>query len=90
MWHPTSALVAEIVSPGDESWQKLSFYATHNVDEVVTVDPSERIVTWMTMPGSPDPAGRAEQGPRSGQPGWRCLRSQMRSTTVPREWRETC
>ncbi len=38
----------------------------------------------------PRSAGRAEEGPRSGQPGWRCLRSQMRSTTVPREWRETC
>ena len=55
MWHPTAALVAEIVSAGEESWQKLSFYATHNVDEVVTVDASERIVTWMTMPGSRDP-----------------------------------
>ena len=32
----------EIVSPGDESWEKLPFYATHDVDEVLIVDPQKR------------------------------------------------
>ena len=49
MWHPSAALVIEIVSPGDESWQKLPFYATHNVDEVLIVDPAERTVTWLAL-----------------------------------------
>lgn len=49
MWHPSAALVIEIVSPGDESWQKLPFYAKHNVDEVLIVDPAERKVTWLAL-----------------------------------------
>lgn len=30
-WVPTAPLVVEILSPGDESWQKLPFYAARNV-----------------------------------------------------------
>jgi hypothetical protein len=52
MWHPTAALVIEIVSPGDESWQKLPFYSNHTVDEVLIVDPAERTVTWLALRGS--------------------------------------
>lgn len=48
-WHPTAALVVEIVSPGDESWQKLAFYAAHQVDEVLIVDPQERAVHWLVL-----------------------------------------
>jgi len=48
-WHATAALVVEIASPGDESWQKLPFYARHNVDEVVIVDPIERSVAWLAL-----------------------------------------
>lgn len=50
-WHPTAALVIEIVSPGDESWEKLPFYAAHRVDEVVIVDPQERSVSWFALSG---------------------------------------
>jgi Uma2 family endonuclease len=49
VWNPTAALVVEIVSPGDEAWEKLPFYATHNVDEVLIVDPQERSVSWLTL-----------------------------------------
>ena len=42
VWHATAALVVEILSPGDESLQKLPFYAAHHVDEVLLVDPAER------------------------------------------------
>lgn len=44
MWHPTAALVIEVVSVGDESWNKLSFHAAHEVDEILIVDPAERTV----------------------------------------------
>jgi Uma2 family endonuclease len=50
-WHPTAALVVEIVSPGDESWEKLPFYAAHNVDEVLIIDPQERSVNWLARDG---------------------------------------
>jgi Uma2 family endonuclease len=32
---PTAALVVEILSPGDETWEKLSFYAAHGVGRAV-------------------------------------------------------
>jgi Uma2 family endonuclease len=50
-WHPTAALVIEIVSPGDESWEKLPFYAAHDVDEVLILDPEEHAVHWLGLAG---------------------------------------
>jgi Uma2 family endonuclease len=49
LWHSTAALVVEILSPGDESWQKLPFYAEHRVDEVLLVDPATQTVTWLAL-----------------------------------------
>jgi len=48
-WVPTAAIVVEILSPTDEAWQKLSFYAERGVDELVFVDPAERSVTWLAL-----------------------------------------
>jgi Uma2 family endonuclease len=48
-WHHTAALVVEVVSPGDESWEKLPYYAARRVDEVLIVDPQERSVTWLAL-----------------------------------------
>lgn len=48
-WQPTAALVIEIISPDDESRQKLAFYAKHHVDEVLIVDPAGRTVTWLAL-----------------------------------------
>jgi Uma2 family endonuclease len=48
-WHPTAALVVEIVSPGDTSWEKLPFYAAHHIDEVLIVDPARQQVHWLTL-----------------------------------------
>lgn len=45
----TAALVVEIVSPDDETWAKLDFYAGHRVDELVIVDPTQRSVTWLAL-----------------------------------------
>jgi Uma2 family endonuclease len=49
MWHPTAALVLEILSPGDETWEKLPFYAAHHVDEILIVDPDTRQVHWLAL-----------------------------------------
>jgi Uma2 family endonuclease len=50
-WHSTAALVIEIVSPRDESWEKLPFYAAHGVDEVLIVDPAKRSIDWLGLDG---------------------------------------
>jgi Uma2 family endonuclease len=59
VWHPTAALVLEIVSPGDESWEKLPFYAAHHVGEVLIVDPATRAVAWL---GLEDQTGEGKAG----------------------------
>jgi Uma2 family endonuclease len=45
----TAALVVEVISPGDETWQKLDFYAEHSVDELLIADPAKRSVTWLVL-----------------------------------------
>lgn len=49
VWAPTAAMVVEIVSPGDQTWKKLQFFADHGVDEVLIVDPAERSVVWLVL-----------------------------------------
>jgi Uma2 family endonuclease len=49
MYYETAALVVEIVSPGDESWEKVPFYGAHLVDEVLIVDPTKRTVDWLGL-----------------------------------------
>ena len=41
----TAALVVEVVSPGEESWEKFDFYAARGVDEVLIADPEDRELT---------------------------------------------
>lgn len=48
-WQEAAALVVEIVSPGDETWAKLPFYAKHGVDELLIVDPQKRTVDWLAL-----------------------------------------
>jgi Uma2 family endonuclease len=48
-WNPTAALVVEILSPRDTAWDKLDFYADHNVDELLYVDLEKREITWMAL-----------------------------------------
>jgi Uma2 family endonuclease len=61
VWHPTAALVFEVVSPDDETWDKLPFYAAHGVDELLIVDPTERSVHWLALEG-----GEYREAERSG------------------------
>ncbi len=61
VWHPTAALAVEVLSPHDETWQKLPHYAEHGVDELVIVDPRERTVTWLALAdGEYRPAERSQ------------------------------
>lgn len=66
-WLPTAALVIEIVSPEDETWEKLPFYAARGVDEVLVVDPKERTVLWFKLTGERyeplEASGLIELGP---------------------------
>lgn len=48
-WVDTAALVVEIVSPDDETWAKLAFYAAHSVDEIVIADPRDRSLVWLRL-----------------------------------------
>jgi len=50
-WHPTAALVVEIVSPNDKTWDKLDFYAALGVEELLIVDPQVRAVHWLGLSG---------------------------------------
>jgi len=46
---PTAALVVEVVSPDDETYEKLPFYAAHGVDEVMIVEGQERRVRIFSL-----------------------------------------
>jgi len=61
VYYATTALVVEVVSPGDETWDKLDFYATHHVDELLIVDPAKRTVDCLSLSG-----GQYEPVERSG------------------------
>jgi Uma2 family endonuclease len=42
---PSAVIVVEIVSPGDETFDKFEFYAGHSVEEIVIVNPLGRSVS---------------------------------------------
>ena len=48
-WIPTAAVVVEVVSPHDETWDKLGFYAAHGVDEILVADPAEQSITLLEL-----------------------------------------
>jgi Uma2 family endonuclease len=45
----SAELVVEIVSPDDDTWNKLAFYGAHQVDELLIVDPEKRRVDWLGL-----------------------------------------
>ena len=51
LYLPTAALIIEVLSPNDETWQKLPFYALHHVQEVLVVDPDTHKVDWLALTG---------------------------------------
>ena len=51
VWVAIAAIVVEVLSPDDETWQKLDFYATAGVDEVCVADPFEARLRWFVLTG---------------------------------------
>ncbi len=51
MWVPTAAIVVEVVSPDDETWEKFDFYARHRVEEICIADPMARQIRWFVLAG---------------------------------------
>ncbi len=49
VWQETAALAIEVLSPDDETWAKFEFYAAHEIDELLIVDPKERAVQWFAL-----------------------------------------
>jgi len=47
LYYPTAALVLEVISPGDQTPEKIGFYAAHQVDELLIVDPEAHTITWL-------------------------------------------
>ena len=41
---PTAAVVVEVLSPDDETFEKFAFYAAHGVDELIVADPDAHTV----------------------------------------------
>jgi hypothetical protein len=76
VWIPTAALVVEIESPDVETWDKLAFYASHGVDELLIVSPHNRSVTWLALA-----EGRYEQVEES-----RLLGSESQTLADRIEW----
>ncbi|MGD1056107.1 MAG: Uma2 family endonuclease [Solirubrobacteraceae bacterium] len=61
VWTPTAVIAVEVLSPDDDTWKKLPFYAQHEVDELLIVDPAERSVTWLALrEGEYQPIERSE------------------------------
>jgi Uma2 family endonuclease len=46
VWLPSAAIVVEVVSPDDETYDKLDFYFAHGVEELVVADPATRTLRW--------------------------------------------
>jgi Uma2 family endonuclease len=68
VWFSTAVVVVEIVSPDDETCEKLSFYAACGVEEALIVDPHDRSVAWLGLSeGSYHPIGRSLLGITAGE-----------------------
>jgi hypothetical protein len=56
LYMPTAALVVEVLSPHDETLQKLGFYAAHGVEELWVLDPDAHTVRiWELREGRLEP-----------------------------------
>jgi len=42
----SAALVVEILSPGDDTWAKMPYYADRGVEEAAVLDPGKRTLQW--------------------------------------------
>jgi hypothetical protein len=60
-WNATAALAVEVLSWREPADKKLGFYAAHDVEELVIIDPDQRTVRWLELRG-----GAYEPVQRSG------------------------
>lgn len=60
VWHDTAVLVVEILSPDDETFAKLDFYAAHGVQELLVVDWQQRSVRCFALQDGGRETGRSE------------------------------
>jgi len=58
VYQPTAAMVVEVLSPDDETFEKFGFYAAHGVDEILVADPAERTVRLWRLGGAAEGAAR--------------------------------
>lgn len=49
MYLATAAVIVEIRSPDDETYEKFDFYARHGVDEIVVLEPDEEKLHWYEL-----------------------------------------
>jgi Uma2 family endonuclease len=50
-WVSTAAVVVEVVSPDDETYEKFGFYAARGVDELIVADPAGRTASYWARHG---------------------------------------
>lgn len=53
VYMPTAALAVTIVSPNDETGDKIDFYAAHGVRELVIADSQKREIDWLGLREDP-------------------------------------
>lgn len=51
LYERTARLALEVLSPGDETAEKLPFYAARGVEELLLADPEQRTVRWLALGG---------------------------------------
>lgn len=44
VWIASAVIVVEILSPGDDTYEKFAFYARHGVEEILVIDPGKHSV----------------------------------------------
>ncbi len=60
LYNATAALAVEVLSPEDETWNKLPLYAAHHVRELLIVDVDQQTIHWLCLSdGSYQPTERS-------------------------------
>jgi Uma2 family endonuclease len=55
VWIATAAIVVEVRSPDDESYEKFDFFADHGVEEILIADLATKTVTWFVRSNPSEP-----------------------------------
>jgi Putative restriction endonuclease len=52
VWLDTAAVVGEVRSPNDETFERFNFYFEHGIEEILVADLTTTTVTWFLRTGS--------------------------------------